>query len=157
MLDAGANISAKDGEYGYTPLHWAAYKGQLSTCQLLIERGANVNAPDLKMETPIMPASEAYPDIVKLLVEHGADVNAQDGSKWTALEYAVKKNQGETVKFLLEKGANANTQDSDYGWTPLMYAWRITVILKSPNSLSIRGVDVNAHAKDGLTFLVMKC
>jgi ankyrin repeat protein len=151
LLDAGANISFKD-TYGYTPLHWAAYGGQLSTARLLIDRHADVNAVDLKMETPLMLAAAAYPEVVHLLVEKGANVNAFDGSHWTALEYAVKKNQRETVTFLLAHGAHANTQDSDYGWTPLLYAADYGY-LEIGRELVDSGADVNVKAKDGLTAL----
>ena len=60
LLDAGANISYKD-TYGYTPLHWAAYKGQLSTAQLLVDRHADVNAVDLDTRNPADAGRQGAP------------------------------------------------------------------------------------------------
>jgi ankyrin repeat protein len=47
-VKAEKNVDLLDSDQ-YTPLHWACYYGQLSSVQLLIEAGADVNklAPDL--------------------------------------------------------------------------------------------------------------
>ena len=46
-LKGKANANCKDGE-GYTPLHFAALNGHFEACKLLLQRGANVNARDIR-------------------------------------------------------------------------------------------------------------
>ena len=54
-LKKGANINARDGQYGWTPLMWAAREGRVGTVRLLLERGAPVNARSVsKSRAPIV-------------------------------------------------------------------------------------------------------
>lgn len=46
LLEAGANISAKDEEYRSTPLGWAARTGLPDMIEFLLSRGAPTNLPD---------------------------------------------------------------------------------------------------------------
>ena len=46
LLDAGANISAKDEEYRSTPLAWAARNNLPDMVEFLLARGAPTNLPD---------------------------------------------------------------------------------------------------------------
>jgi ankyrin repeat protein len=46
LLDAGANISAKDEDYRSTPLAWAARNNLPDMIELLLARGAATNLPD---------------------------------------------------------------------------------------------------------------
>jgi ankyrin repeat protein len=46
LLDAGANISARDHEYRSTPLAWAARLDLPDMAELLLSRGAPTNLPD---------------------------------------------------------------------------------------------------------------
>jgi ankyrin repeat protein len=48
LLDAGANISAKDEEYRSTPLAWAARNNLPDMVEFLLSRGAPTNLPDDK-------------------------------------------------------------------------------------------------------------
>lgn len=82
-------INATDAE-GWTPLHGAAYNGQLATAKILISKGANVNAINGTGWTPLhSAASQGHLSVVKLLVENGADVNAKDkDTEWTPLDLA---------------------------------------------------------------------
>jgi len=62
-----------------TGLHLAAYFGIETIVQLLLEKGADVNAADQGGWTPLYQASRiGHIDVVKLLLEKGADVNAAD-------------------------------------------------------------------------------
>jgi len=58
---------------------------------------------------------------VKDLVEKGEDVNAQDAYGWTAVRYAVRNRQLDSVQALLDMGADVNI-GSKTGRTPLMSA-----------------------------------
>jgi ankyrin repeat protein len=42
-IEKGANVNAKDYEYGRTPLHLASYNGYKSIASLLLEKGADIN------------------------------------------------------------------------------------------------------------------
>mmetsp|Transcript_5413 Transcript_5413/g.13614 ORF Transcript_5413/g.13614 Transcript_5413/m.13614 type:complete len:947 (+) Transcript_5413:68-2908(+) len=55
LLKYGAHVNAADS-YGWTPLHWAAFKGHTSTVQLLIKAGANLHAECGDMERPLEKA-----------------------------------------------------------------------------------------------------
>jgi ankyrin repeat protein len=46
LLDAGANIAARDDEYRSTPLAWAARANAAAMVEFLIARGAPTNLPD---------------------------------------------------------------------------------------------------------------
>ncbi|GKU13619.1 unnamed protein product, partial [Fusarium langsethiae] len=42
LLDKGAEVEAKDSEYGLTPLSWAARHGHDAVVKLLLDKGAEI-------------------------------------------------------------------------------------------------------------------
>jgi ankyrin repeat protein len=74
LLDAGANISARDDEYQSTPLAWAARTNAAQMVAFLLARGARTNLPDdLPWATPLAWAERRHhAEIVSLLRRHGA-------------------------------------------------------------------------------------
>ena len=112
------DVNAKNS-YGWTPLHEAAYWGNLDIAKLLLERGADVNAKSSVGNTPLYwAASRNNLDIAKLLIENGADVNAKDLNGMTPLHWAAHRGNLDIAKLLIENGADVNAKDSD-GKTPL--------------------------------------
>jgi PBP1b-binding outer membrane lipoprotein LpoB len=73
-LDAGTDVNAKSlaallGQDGATPLHFAALNGRKVIVELLIVKGADVNAKDDNGRTPLDWASKT--DTADLLRKHG--------------------------------------------------------------------------------------
>jgi ankyrin repeat protein len=75
LLDAGADISARDEEYRSTPLAWAARAGAVEMVKFLLSRGAKTNLPDDEpWATPLAWAERRqHAEIVSVLRQHGAD------------------------------------------------------------------------------------
>jgi ankyrin repeat protein len=75
LLDAGANISARDEEYRSTPLGWAARTNAVEMVEFLLARGAPTNLPDDEpWATPLARAERRqHAEIVSILRQHGAD------------------------------------------------------------------------------------
>jgi ankyrin repeat protein len=78
--------------------------------QLLVEAGADVNAPDPTGETPLMQAARVGNlESVKVLLEHGAAVDTRDREfQQTALMVAIRANHPDVVKLLIERRADVN-------------------------------------------------
>lgn len=90
LLDNGADANI-GYEYanGWTVLHSIVRDGKKDLAELLLARGANVNATDKSGQTPLhLAVSYGAEQIVKLLLAHGADVNLKDNQGDTALDLA---------------------------------------------------------------------
>lgn len=113
---------------GMSPLLYAARDGRVDTARYLLDKGANINQPDVNAITPlVMAISNNHPDVAKLLIERGADIHAADWygrtPLWTAVEARnMDVDNGtfvnavdrapylELIQVLLAKGANPNTR-----------------------------------------------
>ena len=74
LLDAGADISARDDEFASTPLAWAARANAARMVEFLLARGALVNHPDdAPWATPLAWAKRrGHGEIAAILRRHGA-------------------------------------------------------------------------------------
>jgi len=106
-------IFAKDFN-GATPLHHAAYKGHFECAQLLLQKGALVDAQDKDICTPLHNAAfTGEIKIVILLVQYGANVNHQDIDKATPLHKAAFNGKLEIIKVLVNAGADVDICDNE--------------------------------------------
>jgi ankyrin repeat protein len=76
LLDAGADPDARsDGERGETPLHWAASSDDVDVAEVLIDGGADIEAANGSIGTPLANAvGYGCWHVARRLVEHGAQV-----------------------------------------------------------------------------------
>uniref|UniRef100_A0A671YIK4 Ankyrin repeat domain 52 n=1 Tax=Sparus aurata TaxID=8175 RepID=A0A671YIK4_SPAAU len=112
---------AKDQEQS-TPLHAAAYLGDVHTMDLLIASGANVNAKDQGLLTPLHRAAASQNQrAVELLLKHGAEVNTRDKFWHTPLHMAAAKWAAGCALALIPHVCSLDVADRS-GRTPLHHA-----------------------------------
>ena len=110
LLDMGMSLDIRDKK-GANALILAAFGGYPRICDLLIERGIDVQAKDSTGYTALMTACEskiANPKLIRFLLEKGLDVNAASDGGGTALSAAAKIGHAELVSILLDHGADIN-------------------------------------------------
>ncbi len=134
LLKSGANPNTAIAT-GETPLMICAKTGSADAVRLLVEYGAAVNAKEpAQSQTALMwAAAERHPDVVNALIELHADLKANSTQGFTAMHFAARSNDLESVKLLLASGVDVNilTQAGDgeaartatgSGYTPLLVA-----------------------------------
>jgi hypothetical protein len=120
-LDKGVNVIEKEDNYGRTPLHHASTNGHKKIVELLIAKGADVNAKSKFENTPLnLAAFWGHKEIVELFIAKGADVNAKSKYTGTPLRAAAEKGHKEIAELLIAEGANVNANHG--GHTPLDWA-----------------------------------
>jgi ankyrin repeat protein len=148
-LAAGTDVNANDG--GWTPLWYAADEGHKEIVELLIAKGADVNAKNKGDVTPLYGAARSgRKEVAELLIAKGADVNAKDVNGTIPLHYAAYEGHKEIVELLIAKGAEVNAKTDVYGRTPLHFA-AATGHKEIAELLITKGADVNAKNKKGKT------
>jgi quinoprotein dehydrogenase-associated probable ABC transporter substrate-binding protein len=122
LLAHHAKLDATDND-GLTPLGIAAQNGKAKAARVLLDAGADVNAPIAKGGyTPLMLGSiSGSSELVTLLIERGAKVNAANAGGLTALMIAAAGNRSTIAGMLLRSGADANARSED-GRTALSIA-----------------------------------
>lgn len=111
--DLGTNLDKKINALGFTPLTAAIFAGNTNLAQLLIQKGADLNARDAQGRTALMHAvgrGEGYTNVVRWLIENNADVNLKDHNGETALDHArASTSASPAVEAMLKRaGAKEN-------------------------------------------------
>jgi ankyrin repeat protein len=89
-----------------TDLHRAAEQGDLQQVQMLIIRGAHVNARDDRRRTPLHLAAEnGHKEVAEVLVHCGAQVDSEDELGRTPADIAMARNYRAVVEYLIGEGA----------------------------------------------------
>ena len=121
-IDAG---HANDYSYdGWTPLHLAAFFGQLDAATALLDGGAAIDAVSRNsMRNTALHAATAggHSAIALLLIDRDADVSSQDAGRHTPLHIAAENGLADVVRALLNRGADPFAVDAQ-DMTPLARA-----------------------------------
>ena len=122
LLRLGADIEF-DNMNGTRPLIVAACKQYYEMISMLVNYGANINAPVGTGATALHFAAKKSSKILGLLLQKGCNVHARTRNQNTALHYAVENGRYDNVLTLLQNGAEPNSVN-DIGETPLLLACR---------------------------------
>ncbi|XP_069132753.1 myotrophin-like [Argopecten irradians] len=100
LLKQGADVNEVTNSR--TPLHFAADYGQCEVIKILLEKGADINAPDKYDITPLLAAIfEEHTECVELLIKEGASTNGKTPDGQSYYEAATT----DSIKAIL-KGAS---------------------------------------------------
>jgi uncharacterized protein len=116
-----ASYLTAESSFGWAPLHFAAFAGNVAVAKLLLDRGADINrrANTKFRNTPLQVALlTGQEPMAELLVSRGADVRIEQAEGFTALHEAVQIGSEKVVKLLLDAGADPSARSAD-GRTPL--------------------------------------
>jgi len=117
-----ADVNAAQAD-GATALHWAAYREDIETADLLIRAGADVNAANDYGLTPLsMACSTRNAAMVEKLLDAGANPNLAPWSGVTPLMTAANTGSADVAALLLARGADGNAAEPRRGQTALMWA-----------------------------------
>ncbi len=174
LLQAGANVNARDLPAQWTPLLIAcARRGSLGVVNMLLEAGADTKVLNsLHYNALELAADQGNIPVVKVLLRHGFKVEQRGPDGETPLMLAAGGNDLETARFLLQRGANSNDKDKK-GNTPLLWAVYPLFIKdadggegdpglpsdkdyrKMARLLLDKGADIHARNKEGKTALML--
>ena len=95
-------------EAGNSALHYASLNGSVRCVELLLNNGANINATNTKMATPIMMATLYWKTnmIDTLMTYKECNINHQDCRGDTALHWASRVGYSDVIRRLLSNGAD---------------------------------------------------
>jgi ankyrin repeat protein len=159
LLSGGVPVDALDG-LGQTPLHTAIQFEKREAVELLLDRGANIEAVyDRKTLTPLLRAIwyGASEDFTGLLLDRGASPHAVlDCGGATTLHLAAAR-RGFIIIMgrLIDMGFSVDVRSND-GRTPLMWA-ALNGRKEALELLLGRGATINAQDNDGWTALHAAC
>lgn len=112
LLDRGAEIDIKVN--GWTPLLLAGRKWDEFSAQILVKRGADVNARDFHGRSVLHWFTiQGCRETVPFLLENGVNVDIQDHFGQTALHWAVASDHPVIARRLLGGQASASMQAHD--------------------------------------------
>ncbi|CAH3183153.1 unnamed protein product, partial [Porites evermanni] len=112
LLRKDPSIINDEDEASNTALHLAATEGHLKCCKELLERGAEVDARNSTLWTPLdCAAAKGHLKVASLLLEFDSPIDPTDKAKTTPLHLAAREGHPEVVSLLLSKGADITLTD----------------------------------------------
>ena len=156
LLKAGATVDAREKWGGQTALMWASARRHPEMMQLLISKGADINARSIDRNyqrhiqaegrpksldsgglTPLMYAArENCMACVEVLLTNKADINLPDPDGVSPLLVAIMNANWDIAQRLITAGADVNQWDI-FGETPLFIALNLRTRLDGGKGTSI--------------------
>lgn len=122
ILDSDPEQMKVDLGTGMSPLHYAAYYGNIPVFDYLLEKGADINAKDHRGLAPVwFTVSGQQPAMLKKLIALGADLSNKNAQGDNILFRAIMTSNPEITGILLDNGFDPK-QRNDYQMTPLELA-----------------------------------
>ncbi|XP_043468569.1 putative ankyrin repeat protein RF_0381 [Leptopilina heterotoma] len=163
LLQYPVKVNDETQARGQTPLHFAVECGDMKIMEILLRKGANVNAKNCDLNTPLHIAVSKYlnytESVIQLLLDNGADLKVYNMFGFTPHHVCIKSYRRillqHEIKMLLNDGGDIDEKDFS-GYTALHRA------VESENCDIVefflsRGSDVNAETKFGKTPLHLAC
>lgn len=102
LLERNADVNIpSNNDFRVTPLHSAAATGEFEIAQLLLVKGAKINAMQMNGVTPLhSAANNGDLALVKLFLENGSDKNLKMNDGKLPIDLAREKNHQEVVSLL---------------------------------------------------------
>jgi ankyrin repeat protein len=145
LLQQHSDVNAPQTD-GATALHWAVYREDLETAELLLRAGANPKAVNRDGASVLSLACiNGNAVLIDKLVRAGADANERLPNGDTPLMMAARTGKVDAIKVLLTHGADVNAKENLRGTTALMWA----VANGNPAAVKVlieRGADVSARS-----------
>ena len=110
-----AIVATRSGD-GFTPLHLAAFFGQVETAGFLLDRGADVDAVGNGWMTGTAlhaAASGRHAPVIAVLLSAGAQPDMRQSGGWTPLHAAAMNGDERSTRLLLEAGADPAARNDD--------------------------------------------
>ena len=153
LLDAGANINAKNCDGQQTALILASGVGHDNVVRMLLCEKAHVDEVDIYGCTALHHASGmGHTNIVQMLMGHGVPLDLPDKEGSTALMCACDSGNMNVVQVLIDAKANLNSVN-ERGETALCLAI-FQGHIKIVNMLFAAGVDLNVQYQSYGTALI---
>ncbi|UPL00630.1 hypothetical protein LCI18_011564 [Fusarium solani-melongenae] len=144
-------------EDGRQPLHFACLRGHRDTADLLLQRGADIDARGNDRATPLDDACfKGHKDVVELLLSRGANTQVLDKSLWSPIRTAVGYQHLDIVEILLNENPAKINEGDKHGETPLHVASGKGCV-DIMNLLLERGADIDKPDNDRETPLHSAC
>eukprot|EP00618_Florenciella_parvula_P012877 CAMPEP_0119466134 /NCGR_PEP_ID=MMETSP1344-20130328/926_1 /TAXON_ID=236787 /ORGANISM="Florenciella parvula, Strain CCMP2471" /LENGTH=466 /DNA_ID=CAMNT_0007498431 /DNA_START=373 /DNA_END=1773 /DNA_ORIENTATION=+ len=111
LIEAGSDVTAKNGRLKRTSLMLAAHNGHVECARLLIEAGSDVTAKDVSqrgqgynghLTSLMLAAIYGHVECTRLLIEAGSDVTAKSDYRNTAKDLAQQEGHPAVVALLEE-------------------------------------------------------
>src|SRR5262245_37733998 len=122
LVQRKADVNAPQVD-GATALHWAVYRDDGDSADLLITAGARVDAKNREGVTPLAMASLfGSARMVERLLAGGADAKQKGAAGETMVMLAAHNGNPDVIKRLVGAGADVNATEPLRGTTALMWA-----------------------------------
>ncbi|NWR95741.1 ANR16 protein, partial [Furnarius figulus] len=119
LLELGMDVEVPNRDYK-RPIHEAASMGHRECLELLLERGASVDALKKGDWTPLMMAcTRKNLEVIQTLVEHGANPLLKNKDGWNCFHIASREGHPEVLHYLLDVSPGIWDTESTIRRTPL--------------------------------------
>jgi ankyrin repeat protein len=121
MLQFVEDINDDRSDDGSTMMHAAVWHGRTDLIDILLSKGADIDATDFQGRTPFLLECQRSKRLLRFLLSKGADPHAKDAQSQSALHAASAYGNIPITTFLLNIGLPINQPD-DSNYTPLTLA-----------------------------------